>query len=62
MVIQGQGFLEARNDMIELKLGFWHLAGVDIVDVVVHKDAAIEVAVQDETRNAGNKDFGKKKK
>ena len=60
MVIQGQGFLEARNDMIELKLGFWHLAGVDIVDVVVDKDASIKVAVQDETRNAGNKDFEKK--
>ena len=61
MVIQGQGFLEARNDLIALKLGIWHLAGVDIVDVMVHKDAAIKVAVQDETRNAGNKDFGKKK-
>ena len=59
-MIQGQGFLEARNDMIELKLGFWHLAGVDIVDVVVDKDASIKVAVQDETRNAGNKDFEKK--
>ena len=46
--------------MIELKLGFWHLAGVDIVDVVVDKDASIKVAVQDETRNAGNKDFEKK--
>ena len=47
--------------MIELKLGFWHLAGVDIVDVMVHKDAAIKVAVQDETRNTGNKDLEKKK-
>ena len=47
--------------MIDLKLGIWHLAGVNIVDVVVHKDASIEVAVQDETRNTGNKNFEKEK-
>ena len=38
-----------------------HLAGVYVVDVVIDKDAPIKVAVQDETRNAGNKDLEKEK-
>ena len=38
-----------------------NLAWVHVVDVVVHKDASIKVAVQDETRNAGSKDFEKEK-
>ena len=60
MVIQRQGFLETKKIMIDLKLGTWHLARVDVVDVVVHKDASIEVAVQDETRNTEKEHLGKK--
>ena len=40
-----------------LKTWQHHLTGVDIVDVVIHKDASIKVAVQDETRNTGKEDL-----
>ena len=44
-----------------LYLGLLHLAGVDIVDVVIDKDASIKVALQNETRNTGEKEFWKEK-
>ena len=43
-----------------LKTCHQHLTGIDIVDVMVDKDASIKVAVQDETRDTVNEDLGKK--
>ena len=45
----GEGISGSKNIMIDLTCH--HLAGVYVVDVVIHKDAPIKVAVQDETRN-----------
>ena len=44
------------------ELTWHHLAGVYVVDVVIHKDAPIKVAVQDETRNTEKEDLRKKEK
>ena len=54
----GEGISGSKNIMIDLT--WHHLAGVYVVDVVIHKDTPIKVAVQDETRDTVNEDLGKK--